>query len=1028
MVLLNIQTGYSFLSSSLLSGDLIGYHRESPQHTYGIANVNVIFDALEVHHRLNAEHVDLVLGMTFRHLTEEGNEGDFNLIARSDRGVQCIKELTESISGGRQKARPKLTQLPIDDHLLYIYPSLYGYISSTFSMDNRDAIRGQLHHLNTTYPNFYLGINFPSNDDHHRWNTLFRELAQDLGITTLAFPRIRTMTVNDNHILDVLTAIQQGCKVSELSSLHTANESIRDLDYRYFTHEEWKVTDVIGQLYPWHPIRQQKLPMPFQVPLADIENDTYLRALASKGLQRRLKTPNPPSTYVERLTHELDIIIKLGYADYFLVVYDYVKFAKNQGILVGPGRGSGAASLVCYTLGITDVDPLQYGLLFERFLNPERISMPDIDVDFQDDRRQEVINYLRERYTNRHFAHVVAFTRFQAKSALRDVGKALGIPLTEVDRIAKSVTATGTLSETYESNVGFRAIIDSTPLYRDVYETAQRIELLPRQTTLHAAGVVISKLPLSSCTPVYEHEPQVYSTQYDMTYIEEEGLLKMDILGLKNLTIIQTTLASINATRSTPLTLQDLSLNDERVYELIRSGRTSGIFQLESGGIINEAIKVVLPENFEDIVSILALFRPGPKDYIPVYAARKHGKETYQIFPRELTPILAPTMGIIVYQEQIMQIVQVMAGFSVGKADIIRRAISKKKESEMLRIKQEFFDGARHRGHTEAVIQDVFDMILKFADYGFARAHAVAYAVVSVQMAYLKCYYPTHFYAAVLNSFALGANDSKLNDYITEIRRLGLKVKRPSIQTSARSFLVNDDQTIEFALLAINGIGSAFVEALIQERQRAPFVDYMDLIARLPLKLRQEKAITALIDAGALDDFQLNRATLRANLATAMTFAQIVAQTGGQTQHTLTPVDRPRLKHIQPNPIDDLEREYKVLGMFLSGFPLAIRRQELYQQGYVMLQDLGQMIGQYVKIIVYVNELKVIRTKKGEAMALAVVVDELDQLTLPIFPKVYSQFTMQLKRGSFVTMEGRVETRDQGFSLHPQLIRIESRI
>lgn len=1022
MILLNVQTGFTFLSSTILGNTLSQALSERGQTLVGIANVNTMFDALEVHHALVKKGIGMILGMTLKIRYDSETLVDGVIYSTNDQGVISLKKLTQIIS--KPAGEITLSQLlKLDSSgLVFIEPSLHGYIATQKVAQNSDLIYAHFLALKKHFKSVYIGLNKAMSEGEQKWHTQLRLFVKEHEMEILAFPRIRALKSDDVALIDVMNTIKTGTNETLLSSVAEVLETIQPTD---FLPSEWELTEKLASQWVWKPLKSGKRPMPYKVQQEGVDLSSFLKALAQRGLERRLKTTKIPRSYLERLEHELSVIDKLGYADYFLVVYDYVKFAKTNQIIVGPGRGSGAASLVCYTLGITDVDPLKYGLLFERFLNPERVTMPDIDVDFQDDRRQEVIAYLKDKYGSDHFAHVVAFTRFQAKSALRDVGKALSIPLAEVDRITKMVPSTLSLRDFHQQDVGFRAALETNLLYQKWYQYASSIEELPRQTTLHAAGVVVSLDPISSCTPVYAHETNVQTTQYDMSYIEEDGLLKMDILGLKNLSIIDATLKSIRQSTHKDFSLSDISLDDPKVYQLIRTGRTSGIFQLESGGIINEAIKVVKPENFEDIVSILALFRPGPKDFIPTYARRKHGQESYSIQPKVLEPILKPTYGIIVYQEQIMQIVQVMAGFSLGKADVVRRAISKKKEAELLIIRNEFIKGALERGHQEAEATSVYDMILRFADYGFARAHAVAYAVVSVQMAYLKTYYPVHFYASVLNTFALGANDSKLVDYIREIKRLGIVINKPSINHSHANFIVTEDGHLQYALTAINGVGTALVESIGIARMKSPFTSFFDVITRIPSKLRQTKSLSALIDAGAFDDFNMSRSTCLANLSSAINYAQLIEQ----SQNGLLPIrlDPPRLIKAPDDQSLQLEREYAVLGTYLSGFPLESRRTQLSKEGYLTLQEILAKQSGTFKSVVYIKAVKMIKTKKGDAMALVEVIDETELTTVPIFPTLFQSVLPQLKVATFVIMEGKIEWRDGVISLVVFRLAQESR-
>ena len=569
--------------------------------------------------------------------------------------------------------------------------------------------------------------------------------------------------------------LKEGRHYNDISAFRVGHfEEILDVE-SYYTYDEIDNLELIVNSCDIS-LEYDKLHFISYEKITNVKSDEYLRALCHKGLVKRL-SGQVKNEYVERLNYELDVIIKMGFADYFLVVYDYVLFAKKEKMLVGPGRGSAAGSLVSYVLGITDIDPLKYGLMFERFLNIERISMPDIDVDFPDNRRNEVIEHIHKKYGDEHVGHVIAYQTFGARMSLRDSAKAMGAALSAVDALMKkfpSFDQFSTLQEFYDKYSVIKNAIDEDPLYQRVFKIALRIEGLPRQTSLHAAGVVISNEPLKEVVPIHHVDDKTLATQYDMNYIEQCGLLKMDILGLRNLTIISDCLNDIKNYLNIELDISNISLNEEKVFDLINQGRTMGIFQLESQGML-KAIKTVNATSFEDIVAIIALYRPGPMQFIELYARRKQGKEEVTYLHPVLEPILKYTYGIIIYQEQIMQILTSMAGFSLGKADVIRRAISKKEESTMMSLKNEFIQGCSEKGINFKTATEVFSLIERFADYGFNRAHSVSYGMISYQMAYLKAFYPCIFYANILNSLigiSYIGGSSKFMHYLLEAKHI----------------------------------------------------------------------------------------------------------------------------------------------------------------------------------------------------------------------------------------------------------------
>ena len=537
-----------------------------------------------------------------------------------------------------------------------------------------------------------------------------------------------------------------------------------------------------------------------------MSSEEFLRRLCHKGLEKRMQYQKIPSVYEQRLRYELDVIISMGYADYFLIVWDFIRFAKTQDIYIGPGRGSAAGSLVAYCLGITHADPIRYHLLFERFLNPERVSMPDIDTDFPDDRRDEVIAYVHDLYGEHHVSHIITFNTLAAKQVLRDVGKAMQVAPRQIDLLCKLVPNRPkvTLQDAYQERVKFKQMINSGEQMRKLFAIALQLEGLPRHSSLHAAGIILSNEDISNVCPLIDVDEGMCATQFTMEYLEELGLIKMDFLGLRNLTIIDEIVHQINA-KEKRLDIMHIPLDDAKTYQLIRSVDTVGVFQLESEGMKN-LIRKMKPTCFEDIVATVALFRPGPMENIPRYLeCRTHPEKVDYLHP-DLKSILENTYGVMIYQEQVMQIAQTMAGFSLGKADNLRKAISKKKGKELQSLREDFVEGAKQKGYEESLAIRVYELIMKFANYGFNRSHSVAYGMIAYQMAYLKANAPLYFFTALLNSVI--GSETKTSEYVFEARKRHIEILLPSVNQSSNQYEI-EGNALRFPLVGIKGIGNA---------------------------------------------------------------------------------------------------------------------------------------------------------------------------------------------------------------------------
>lgn len=771
----------------------------------------------------------------------------------------------------------------------------------------------------------------------------------------------------------------------------------------------------------------------------------YLRELCGQGLLARYAglpewTNGSFRREAEaRLAYELGIIGKMGYDDYFLIVWDFIRFAHERGIVTGPGRGSAAGSLVAYTLKITDVDPLKHKLLFERFLNPERVSMPDIDTDFSDERRDEVIRYVADKYGPGHVAQIITFGTLAARAAVRDVGRVLNLPYGEVDKVAKLIPPMPGMSieRVIQHNEEFRLLAEGAGQAAKLIAMARKVEGMPRHASTHAAGVVISTSPLTDHVPLQEGTDGVPLTQYSMEHLEAVGLLKMDLLGLRTLSIIERSLAAIARRRGRPFRWEEAPYDDEPTYALMGRGETTGIFQLESAGM-RRVLKEMKPSSFDDIVSVLALYRPGPMEFIPQFIQSKHGVTTVEYPHPSLEPILADTYGIIVYQEQIMQIASAMAGFSLGEADLLRRAVSKKKREVLDQERKHFVAGSLRMGYGEDEANRVYDLIVRFADYGFPRAHAAAYAVLAFQTAYLKAHYPTEFMASMLT--AVVGNQRKTAEYVDECRRMGIAVLPPDINESGVLFtpvaaagqtsreepagLHSGRGAIRFGLAGVKNVGTQAIDSLLKERQTGPFVSLDDFCRRIDPKMCNKRVIESLLQAGAMDSLPGHRAQLVAALDQIVTAAAAWRKQREELQIELFDFAETRTWSVtmpEVAPYSEsrrLELERELMGLYLSGHPLDEYDGRMEELKLDRLVDIAEMEdGATVYTAGMIVSLKPFVTKKGQSMAFLEIEDRIMTAELVVFPTVWKEAAPRVSKGALVVVKAKVQLGDEDFKL-----------
>ena len=1008
---LHVYTGYSFLQSGITEENYLKALKKRGFKGSGITDFNSLSGVPHFYKALKQEKLNLLAGVDF--LIDDNLLSFFALNEVGYRNLLKILFI---------KRTGNLTYEEVRRHkegLAVVLAIAHSKLHSLFAAE-RDQIPHFLLPVSNLGEHFYLGIEFGVEEDE-LFVAYMRDFARTHGYQTIAFPFIRYIEKKDAIVLEIAKAIRDDSELAiqelEGSEYLLTKEEIA----RFFTVQEIENTNRLLKLSSFrfeekrgHLLRYQKSD--------DITSDAYLKNKALEGL--RNKIPVIGEEYLSRLNYELDVIAKMGYSDYFLIVSDYVAFAREHGISVGPGRGSAAGSLVSYALGIVSCDPIKHNLLFERFLNPERQSMPDIDIDFSDVRRSEVIDYLRSKYGRDKVANIMTIQTIGAKQALRDIGRVYKIETREIDMISKLIIdANSSLRENYRKNPAFKKLVDSDKYYLNIVSLAALIEGLPRQSGLHAAGIILNDSPLEEVLPVNVDFNGDYIAEYEMNYLEEQGFLKMDILGLRNLSIIDECLSLIRQNRGISLNYQEIPFEDKKAIRIIKEGRTMGLFQLESAGM-KKAISTLEPEGFEDIVALLALFRPGPMDNIPSYARRKKKKEPIIYPSKALEEILASTYGIIVYQEQITQIVRKMANFSYGQADVFRRAISKKDSAQLSSLEQNFVASAIKNGYSHSEAKSVFDLIYKFADYGFNRSHSLCYAVLACQMAYLKTYYTPEFYAAILGSSS-GSNDTKFNETLNEVRKMGIKILNPDINRSGQTFIVKDGALI-FPLFAVKGVLGALVDAIIKERNNGgPFTDFFDFVARMIAYKINQNQIGKLIDAGAFDNFAISRSSLRATINSALRYGSMLYSKDGQMIIDLPFSSKPRYTEAFDDPLDNLDREYEALGLMISGSPLTYKQDAIKKYPVIAISDARESQSPTMQIVGVIRTVKVINTRSGTPMAFLNIYDDSGDIDITIFAKTYALSYEFLQKKKIVRVIGYMDRKRENVFIANEIIALE---
>ncbi|MBQ6678809.1 MAG: DNA polymerase III subunit alpha [Lachnospiraceae bacterium] len=1057
---LHVHTEYSLLDGSCKIPELVARAKELGFDSLAITDHGVMYGVIDFYRACKKAGIRPILGCEVyvapnSRLDRELSGGDDRyyhliLLAENNKGYENLMKIVSRgfIDGFYYKPR-------VDKELLREFSEGIICLSACLAGEvQRDIVKGLYEEAKACaleyeaifgHGNYFLELQDHGYADQKKVNQGLMRMHEETGIPLVATNDIHYINAEDAEAHDILLCIQTQKKVTDEDRLRYEGGQ-----FYLKSEEEMKA------LFPYAPeaienthgiaercsveieFGKTKLPR-FTVP-EGFTSDSYLRALVEQGFKERYPSPEDQEKLRGRVDYELSVIRNMGFVDYFLIVWDFIHFAKEHGIPVGPGRGSGAGSIVAYSLKITDIDPIRYQLLFERFLNPERVSMPDIDVDFCYERRPEVIDYVVEKYGREEVVQIVTFGTLAAKGVLRDVGRVLDLPYSFCDRLSKMVPneLDITLSRALQESSDFRTEYETDEQARRVIDMGMRLEGLPRHSSMHAAGVVISDRPVYEYVPLSRASDGTLTTQFTMTTIEELGLLKMDFLGLRTLTVIADAVRNIRDSRGIDVDMDRIDYDDKNVYHYIGTGDCDGIFQLESSGM-RSFMKRLQPDSMEDIIAGISLYRPGPMDFIDQYLEGKRNASSVHYETPLLQPILSPTYGCIVYQEQVMQIVQELAGYTLGRADLVRRAMSKKKHEVMMAERKNFVygnpeegvPGAVSRGVPEKVADHIFDQMTDFASYAFNKSHAAAYAVVSYRTAWLKYYYPEEFMAALMTSVI--DNAGKVASYIETCRQMKIALLPPDINTGRGSFSVQDKK-IRYALNAIKGIGRNVVNEIVRERtENGPFRSLQDFIERLSSKEVNRKTIENFIKAGAFDSFGYTRKQQMSHYPTLMQAAERSKKDALSGQFSLfdlapqevrqsTGFSRPYPEVGEFDQRQKLAFEKEVLGIYLSGHPLeedsALMKKNVNalstdflvdeEEGEAALTDgqravIGGMItGKTVKV-----------TKNSQLMAFITIEDLYGSVEVLVFPKDYERYKTQLVEDEKILVAGRVSIGDE---------------
>lgn len=1055
---LHVHTEYSLLDGECRIADLIDRATELSQSAVAITDHGVMYGAIDFYKAARAKGVKPIIGCEVyvapRSRFDKENRLDYSpyhlvLLCKNNEGYNnLIKLVSRAFTEGFYN-KPRVDTELLKEYsggLIALSACLAGEIPRRLSERDYEAAKRAAEKYTEIFSkeNFYIELQDHGIPEQKEILPQLVSIAKELGVGVVATNDVHYINKQDAEAQNVLVCIQTNRVVGQdgnlefptnefyLKSYDEMAENFEAIDEAL--NNTVKIADMCNVDFEF---KVTKLPR-FFAPDA-MDNKEYFLKLCYDGLRKKYGESPDPSV-VERLKYEISVISGMGYINYYLIVHDFINYAKSKGIPVGPGRGSGAGSLAAYCMGITGIDPIKYNLLFERFLNPERVSMPDFDVDFCYVRRQEVIDYVVEKYGRDHVAQIITFDTMAARGSIRDVGRALGMPYNSVDAVAKLIPRVLGISikKSLELSDELRTKYDSDPSVKKLIDMAMQIEGLSRHASTHAAGVVITDEPVSNYVPLQKSSDAVAVTQYTMTTLEELGLLKVDFLGLRNLTVIEDA-SNMIKTRLPDFSHEDIPTDDKDVYEMLSSGNTQGVFQFESAGM-RQVLASLKPRNIEDLIAVISLFRPGPMDSIPTYIENRHHPEKISYMHPILKPILEVTNGCIVYQEQVMQICREMAGYSYGRADLVRRAMSKKKADVMEKERHNFIhgivrsdgsiecDGAVRRSVPEEIANKIFDQMASFASYAFNKSHAAAYAFLAYKTAYLKCHYPMEYMAALITS-VLDDTD-KMVEYIGECTRLGVEIVPPHVNLSVEGFTVIGNRKIGFGLLGVKNIGRGTIKEIINERvQNGEYSSFSDFCERLYGRELNKKAVESLIKCGALDGLSDSRRQMIVSIDTV--FAEIERRRNknvmGQidlfasaSDDEMPNLDVPKVDEFPKSELQSMERD--AIGIYISGHPVDEYADLIERIGAARVTDIVASPddpmstvkdGSTVTVIGVVAGKKLKVTKNDSTMAFVEIEDRSGRIEMIVFSSVLNRFSSSLEKGTVVVCTARVSIKEE---------------
>ena len=1062
---LHVHTEYSLLDGSSKIKELVHQAKELGMDSIAITDHGAMYGVIDFYRAAKAEGIKPIIGCeiyvtTGSRFDKEASQGDKRyyhlvLLAQNDTGYHNLMKI---VSRGFTEGfyyKPRVDYEVLEEYkegLIALSACLAGEVATYIRENNYEKAKNTALRLQDLFGkgNFFLELQDHGIPDQTKVNTALLKMSKETGIDLVATNDIHYTFKEDAEAHDILLCIQTGKKVQDEDRMRYEGgqyylKSPEEMQRLFpYAREAIENTGKIAKRCNVEIVfGEQKVPE-YDVP-EGYTAVTYLNHLCEEGLKHRY--PNITKELRERLDYELKTIENMGYVDYFLIVWDFIHYAKEHGIAVGPGRGSAAGSIVSYCLEITDIDPIRYQLLFERFLNPERVSMPDIDIDFCYERRQEVIDYVYEKYGKDKVVQIVTFGTMAARMAVRDVGRVLDIPYVQVDNVAKMIPMELgiTIEKALKSNPELKQAYESDDVVKNLIDMSMRLEGLPRHTSIHAAGVVIGSKPLDEFVPLSRGADNVITTQFTMTTIEELGLLKMDFLGLRTLTVIQDAARMIGKKLGYDFSIDTIDYDDAKVYEMIGQGKTEGVFQLESAGM-KSFMKELKPTNLEDVIAGISLYRPGPMDFIPKYIKGKQNQDSIQYTCPELEEILAPTYGCIVYQEQVMQIVMRLAGYTLGRSDLVRRAMSKKKGDVMARERQNFVygneeegvEGCIKRGIPEETANKIFDEMIDFAKYAFNKSHAAAYAVVSYQTAWLRCYYPVEFMAALLTSVI--TNPKKITEYINTCRVMGISILPPDINEGEAGFSVAGD-SIRYGLAAIKSLGKSVIDVMTQEREaNGKYKDLKDFMGRLTSKEINKRTIENLIKSGALDSFGKTRK--QQMLVYPVVLEQVNREKKESMSGQMSLFDffseeekkEYEMQYPDVGEYDDAQKlalEKDVLGIYVSGHPLEKYMDSIEKQTTARSTDFepdeesGRAIvrdGQHYVVGGLISNITAKLTKNNQNMAFVTLEDLYGTVEIIVFPTIYQNVKSYLIEDNGLYVKGRASVSEESGKLIAEYI------